>query len=92
ETEIVEYDDWMIARNRKKDAIEEAIAFQIDFKNWEKKLTRTEKNILQLLLAGYNALKLSELLKLSYITVKENIKRIQQAYQKYFCCEVLATP
>jgi ATP/maltotriose-dependent transcriptional regulator MalT len=92
ETEIVEFDDRMIAKNRKKDAIEDAIAFQIDFQNWKNKLTRTELNILQLLLAGYKELKITELLKLSYSTVKENIKRIQQAYQEYFCREVLTTP
>jgi DNA-binding NarL/FixJ family response regulator len=59
------------SKGRKKEAVEDAYAFQIDFKAWKERLTRTEKKVLQLLMEGYRAMKISELLKLSYDTLKK---------------------
>ena len=91
-TEIVEFDDWMTSKPRGKEAVEELVSFQIDFKEWQKKLTKSEGRILELLIAGYKALKISEMLNLSYATVKEMIKRIQKAFVIYFDRKVLACP
>jgi DNA-binding NarL/FixJ family response regulator len=51
--------------------LNDTAAFQIDFKAWKERLTRTEKKVLQLLMEGYRAMKISELLKLSYDTLKK---------------------
>jgi len=82
--EIVEYDDWMTSKPWSKEAVENQCSFNIDFKNWQMELNRIERKILQLLLDGYNATKISEKLKLKYATVRDCIKNIKAAFIRYF--------
>jgi hypothetical protein len=92
ETEVVEFDEWMTIKSKTKEAVESSIGFQIDFKEWRKRLTVSERKILDLLIAGYKAMKISEMLRLSYTTVKESIKRIPKAFIVYFDREALVSP
>ena len=73
DTEIVEFDDWMSAKTWKKEAVEEQISFNIDFKDWQKTLSTQEHTILTHLIEGYKASKIAELLQLTYTTVKQII-------------------
>ena len=77
DTEIVEFDEWMISRPWKKEAFEEQISFSIDFKHWQKTLSPEEKAILSHLMQGYNASKIAEILQLSYRTVKTIISKLK---------------
>jgi hypothetical protein len=42
ETEIVEFDDWMTSKPWSRETVENAISFQIDFKEWHGTLTKHE--------------------------------------------------
>ena len=92
DTEIVEYDEWMSAKTWKKEAVEERISFQIDFKDWQKTLSTQEHTILTHLIEGYKASKIAELLHLNYTTVKQIINKLKEKFLEYFRPEVLAFP
>jgi len=85
ETQIVELDDeWMTYKPWKKEAVENQISFQIDFKDWQQTLTNEEKNILSHLMQGYKAKDISDILQLSYQTVRTIIIKIKQLFLNYF--------
>ena len=84
ETEVVEYDDWMTSTPWKKESLEEQYSFNLDFKDWQQKLTTQEKTILSHLMQGYKASKIAEILKLSYYTVKTIISKLKEAFLDYF--------
>jgi hypothetical protein len=92
DTEIVEFDDWMSAKTWKKEAVEEQISFQIDFKNWQQTLTQQEKTILSHLMQGYKAKDISDILQLSYQTIRQIIKHLKEMFLDYFRLEEFAYP
>jgi hypothetical protein len=92
ETEIVEFDEWMNYKPWKKEALEEQISFQIDFKDWQQTLSTLEHTILTHLIEGYKATKIAELLHLTYTTVKQIINKLKEKFLEYFRPEVLAFP
>jgi len=91
DTEIVEFDEWM-TKTWNKQAVEEQISFQIDFKDWQKTLSTQEHTILTHLIEGYKASKIAELLQLTYTTVKQIINKLKEKFLEYFRPEVLAFP
>ncbi|UCH65916.1 MAG: hypothetical protein JSW63_01925 [Ignavibacterium sp.] len=86
-SEIVEFDEWNTSKPKGKDAVEEHLSFNVDFKDWQRSLTSEEKNILSYLIQGYKAMKIAEILKLSYHHVKTIIGNLKEAFLKYFCLE-----
>ena len=84
DTEIVEYDDWVTSKPRGREAVENQLIFNIDFKDWQETLTKEEKTILSHLMQGYKASKIAENLKLSYHTVKKLIQQLKEAFLDYF--------
>jgi hypothetical protein len=92
DTEVIVFDEWMTKKPRGKDSVEEQLAINIDFKNWQQSLTTNEKNILSHLMQGYKAMKIAEILKLSYHTVKQIIKHLKETFLDYFRLEELAYP
>jgi len=86
-TEIVEFDDWMSAKTWKKEAAEEQISFQIDFKDWQQTLTKQEKIILSHLMQGYKAKQIAEILQLTYQTIRSIIINLKQLFLEYFRLE-----
>jgi len=84
DTEIVSYEEWMTMKPRSKHTVEETLSFNIDFKDWQRTLTKEEKTILSHLMQGYKAMKIAEILKLSYHTVKTIIRKLKQAFLIYF--------
>jgi hypothetical protein len=86
-TEILEFDEWNTSKPRGKEAVENQLSFNVDFKDWQQTLTTEEKNILAYLMHGYKAMKIAEILKLSYHTVKQIIKHLKEAFLKYFRLE-----
>jgi hypothetical protein len=83
-TPVIEFSEWMVNKPWSKEAVEEQASFNIDFKSWQLKLNRTERKILQLLIDGYSATKISEKLRLAYIIVRDTIKRMKAAFIQYF--------
>jgi hypothetical protein len=92
ETEIVEFDEWMMSKPRGKQAVEEQLSFDIDFKNWQRTLTQEENSILSHIMLGYKAMKIAEILQLSYYYVKTIISELKQAFLNYFRLEECAYP
>jgi hypothetical protein len=92
DTEIVEFDDWMTAKPWKKEAVEEQISFQIDFKDWQQTLTTQEKTILSHLMQGYKAKDIAEILQLSYQTIRQIIKHLKEMFLNFFRLEEFAYP
>ena len=84
DVEIVSYDEWMTSKPRGKQMVEETIGFNIDFKNWQNRLNRTERRIFNMLLEGYSATKIAEKIKLSYLIVRDTISRMKTSFIKYF--------
>ena len=92
DTEVVDLDEWMTMKPRGKEAVENQLSFNIDFKNWQQTLTTQEKSILSHLMQGYKATKIAEILQLSYHIVKSIISKIKQMFLDYFCLEEFAYP
>ena len=92
DTEVVEFDEWMTSKPWKKEAVEEQISFQIDFKNWQQTLTTQEKTILSHLLQGYKAKDIAEILQLTYQTIRQIIKHLKEMFLEYFRLEEFAYP
>jgi dGTP triphosphohydrolase len=92
DTEIVEFDDWMTAKTWKKEAVEEQISFQIDFKDWQQTLTTQEKTILSHLMQGYKAKDIAEILQLTYQAVRTIISKLKQMFLEYFSLAEFAYP
>jgi len=84
ETEVVEFLEWMTSKPWNKEAVEEQLLFNIDFKNWQRTLTSKENQILSHLLQGYKANKIAEILQLSYHTVKNISSKLKEAFLNYF--------
>jgi helix-turn-helix protein len=92
DTEVVEYDEWMTSKPRGREAVENQLSFNLDFKDWQQTLTKEEKTILSHLMQGYKAMKIAEILKLSYHTVKTIINKLKQMFLDYFRLEEFAYP
>ena len=92
DTEVVEYDDWMTSKPWKKEALEEQVSFNLDFKDWQQTLTSEENQILSHLMLGYKASKIAEILKLTYHTVRTIISKLKQTFLDYFRLEEFAYP
>ena len=84
DTEIVELNEWMTNKPRGREAVENQLTFNIDFKNWQNTFTNKEKNILSHLMQGYKASKIAEVLQLTYHTVKKLIQQLKEAFLDYF--------
>jgi ATP/maltotriose-dependent transcriptional regulator MalT len=83
-TPVIEFAEWMSANALKKDSVEESISFKIDFSNWQLTLSKIERRILNMLLNGYTAQKIADKVKLNYMTVRDCIKKMKEAFIKYF--------
>ena len=83
-TEVVEYDDWMTMKPISKHTVEEALSFNIDFKDWQQTLTNEENQILSHLMQGYKASKIAQILQLSYHTIRQIIKHLKERFLDYF--------
>ena len=92
ETEIVTFDEWMPAKTNDKEKIEEHLSFNIDFSNWQARLSNDERTILNYLMQGYKAQKISEILQRSYTRIKEIIGDLKKAFVEYFYLEALVIP
>ena len=92
DTEIVEFDDWMTSKPWSRDAVENQISFQIDFKDWQQTLTKQEKTILSHLMQGYKAKDIADILQLTYQTVRTIIIKLKQLFLDYFRLEEFAYP
>jgi len=90
DTEIVEFDEWM--KPWKKEAVEEQISFNIDFKDWQQTLTKQEKTILSHLMQGYKAKDIADILQLTYQAVRTIISKLKQMFLEYFSLEEFAYP
>ena len=92
DTEIVEFDEWMTSKPWKKEALENQVTFNIDFKNWQKTLSAQEHTILTYLIEGYPVKQIAELLHLTYNTIKQIIKHLKEMFLEYFRLEEFAYP
>ena len=92
DTEIVEFDDWMTSKPWKKEAVEEQMSFNVDFKNWQTTLTSQEHTILTHLIQGYKAKDIAEILHATYQAVRTIISQLKQMFLEYFRLEEFAYP
>ena len=89
DTEIIEFDEWMTLKQRNKEEVEEAIAFQIDYNNWQEKLSRIEKKVLNFLIQGFDARTIADKIHCSYTRIKNIVTDLKKAFLRYFCSEEL---
>jgi hypothetical protein len=92
DAEIVAFDDWVIAKPRSKEMVEEQISFNIDFKDWEATLDDLQKKILDYLMQGFSAKNISEMMSLAYAKVVNLIRGLKVAFLNYFNEPVVALP
>ena len=81
---IVQFDDWVVARPRSKEMIEEQLSFEIDFKNWKSRLDDLQKKILDYLMQGFSAKNISEMMSMAYSKVVNMIRNLKIAFLNYF--------
>jgi hypothetical protein len=84
DAEIVEFDDWLAAKPRAKEMVEEQISFTIDFHSWQQTLGELERKILNYLMIGYKIKDISEMLKVTYMRVKNLIRDMKISYLNFF--------
>ena len=92
DTEVVEFDEWMTSKPWSRDAVENQISFQIDFKDWQQTLTKQEKTILSHIMQRYKAKDIADILQLTYQTVRTIILKLKQLFLEYFRLEEFAYP
>lgn len=92
DTEIIEFDEWMTSKPWKKEAVEEQLSFNIDFKDWQNTLATQEKTILSHLMQGYKAKQIAEILQLAYSTIRQTIKHLKEMFLEYFRLDEFAYP
>jgi hypothetical protein len=92
DTEIVEFDEWMTNKPWKKEAVEEQLSFNVDFKEWQKTLSTQEHTILTHLMQGYKAKDIADILSLTYTTIRQIIKHLKEMFLDYFRLEEFAYP
>ena len=92
DAEIVEFDDWVVAKPRSKEMVEEQISFNIDFKDWEATLDDLQKKILDYLMQGFSVKNISEMLSLGYAKVVNLIRDLKAAFLNYFNEPTIALP
>jgi len=81
---IVQFDDWVVARPRSKEVVEEQMSFNIDFKGWQKTLDDLQKKILDYLMQGFSAKNISEMMSMGYAKVVNLIRNLKIAFLNYF--------
>ncbi len=91
DTEIIEFDEWMTLKQRNKEEVEEAIAFQIDYNSWQAKLSRIEKKVLNFLIQGFDARTIADKVHCSYTRIKNIVTDLKKAFVRYFCSEELVS-
>ena len=92
DAEIVAFDDWVVAKPRSKELVEEQISFNIDFKDWEATLDDLQKKILDYLMQGFSAKNISEMMSMAYAKVVNLIRGLKIAFLNYFNEPVVALP
>jgi hypothetical protein len=92
DAEIVAFDDWVVAKPRSKELVEEQISFNIDFKDWQKTLDDLQKKILDYLMQGFSAKNISEMMSMAYAKVVNLIRDLKTAFLNYFNEPVVALP
>jgi len=89
---IVQFDDWVVARPRSKEMIEEQLSFEIDFKDWKATLDDLQKKILDYLMQGFSAKNISEMMSMGYSKVVNLIRGLKVAFLNYFNEPIEALP
>ena len=84
DAEIVEFDDWMLSKPRSKELVEEQVTFSIDFKNWQKTLDDLQKKILDYLIEGLSVKSIADMMKITYVKVKNLIRSLKISFLNYF--------
>jgi len=72
--------------------VENEISFQIDFKDWQNKLTKQEMIILSHLMQGYKAKQIAEILLLNYNSIRQIIILLKEKFLEYFSLAEYALP
>lgn len=85
-------EEWMTFKPWKKEAVEEQISFQIDFKDWQQTLTKQEKTILSHLMQGYKAKDIADILQLNYNSIRQIIIILKEKFLEYFSLAEYALP
>jgi hypothetical protein len=83
-TEIVAFDEWLAAKPRAKEIVEEQISFTIDFQSWQQTLCELEIKVLNYLMIGYKIKDISEMLKMTYVRVKNLIRDMKISFLNFF--------
>jgi len=72
--------------------VENEISFQIDFKDWQNKLTKQEMIILSHLMQGNKAKQIAEILLLNYNSIRQIIILLKEKFLEYFSLAEYALP
>ena len=83
-TPVIEFADWMLVNLKSKQSVDDAFAFNIDYKAFLAKLNSIQKKVLDLLIQGYKASRIAEKIKTTSIKVKQIIQELQQLFLKFF--------
>ncbi|MBI2417631.1 MAG: sigma-70 family RNA polymerase sigma factor [Ignavibacteriales bacterium] len=83
-TSVVQFDDWMTGSVRNKQVVDDSLAFNVDFKSWLEKLNESQRRVLDLLIEGYKASKIAELLKISTQQIRARILELKRSFVRFF--------
>lgn len=80
--------DWMTIPCKSKEAIDEALTFNVDYSRWINRLNSLEKRTVEYLIQGFRLNEIAKFIKATVKKVKAIIRQVQKMYLNYFELEV----
>ncbi|MCD6161599.1 MAG: hypothetical protein J7K40_04195 [candidate division Zixibacteria bacterium] len=86
DADFIEGDHGFLAYQTRVPSCENDILFNIDFGKFRKQLNCIDRELLDLLVVGYNPTEISRVMLFSYGVVKDRLTAIGQKYDEFFQC------
>lgn len=87
---VTDLQDWMPISERSKEAIDEALVFNVDFSRWINRLNDVQRKVVNYLIQGFRVKEIAEIIKTTANNVKTIVREVQKRFLNYF--ETDATP
>jgi DNA-directed RNA polymerase specialized sigma24 family protein len=84
---VTDLQEWMPISTKSKEAIDEALVFNVDFSRWINRLNNTQKRIVEYLIQGFCMREIAKKIAATVEKVKAIIRQIQKKYLNYFDLE-----
>jgi DNA-directed RNA polymerase specialized sigma24 family protein len=81
---VTDLQEWMPISTKSKEAIDEALVFNVDYSRWINRLNDFQKRIVEYLIQGFCMKEIAKFIKATVNRVKAVIQQIQEQFRNYF--------